>query len=128
MQAGQHGLAFAVLNLLVSGAVIAITILFAFGYNFKTAKTQRHVCIAAMVLCLKRLVPAVCGATIFFSMNVSHNHWTPAQAEDARLASISTALMAVVEIWALSAFSKLPSNGAEGGEVLHISRRLRRGA
>lgn len=128
MEAVQHGLAFAILNLLVSGAVIAITVLFAFGYNFKTEKTQKHVCIAAMVLCLKRLVPAVCGATIFFSLNVARNHWTPAQAEDARLALISIALMAVVEIWALSVFSKLPSDDAEGGEALDISRRLRRGA
>jgi uncharacterized protein YqgC (DUF456 family) len=100
----------ALLTSLLPGLVVALTVLLAFGYRFRSARAQKGFCMAAMVLCLKRLVPAVLGSTIFFQANIIRNHWTAAQAGSARAAMLTSAVLVGIEFAALAVLSK-PAQG-----------------
>ena len=111
--ARQHGVGIAILTSILPGLVTALTVLFAFGYSFKNAGTQRRLSILAMVLCLKRMVPAILGATLFFQTSVTKYHWTAAQANNSRLMMVSAALLAGFEFWALAICSKIVHSANE---------------
>ena len=115
MQIGKVGFPLAVLTSIVSGAIIGLTALLAFGYNFKSATTQKRVCMVGLMFCLKRLIPAVGAATFFFHMNVVRSHLNADQAFIFRAQMIGVAVMTALEFWALATLSK-PMDSDDGHE------------
>lgn len=125
VQIGKVGVARALLSTFLAGALVGVTGLLAFGYHFKSNRVQRRVCMAGLMLCLKRLVPLLGAATVFFHSNVARAHLSASGASVYRGEMVLAASIVGLELWALAALAKHPADDEDSDDEAPSQRRRR---